>query len=122
MHNLTKKCLSLQSMSSSDPEKPEPENAEKDAESRATPETYTCNGSASRKACKHQSKRDQLEREKELLKRQQETPNQEEECQDSGTEGEDTNTELKPARGQQYLRERLTGGWKLTLNCIWGTH
>ena len=69
---------------------------EKDVESRGTPETYTCNGSASRKTCKHQSKRERLLREKELLRRQQETPNQEEECQDSGREGEDMNTKLQP--------------------------
>ncbi|KAG7229040.1 hypothetical protein INR49_013159, partial [Caranx melampygus] len=73
-------------MADPDPEKPEPENVEKDLESRGTPETYTCNGSASRKTCKHQSKRERLEREKELLKRQQEAP--EEECQDSGKEGQ----------------------------------
>lgn len=78
-----------------DPEKPEPDNMEKDLESRGTPETYTCNGSGSRKTCKHQSKRERLEREKELLKRQQEAP--EEECQDSGKEGEDT----------VYLKQKL---------------
>uniref|UniRef100_A0A4W6FC69 ATP binding cassette subfamily A member 4 n=1 Tax=Lates calcarifer TaxID=8187 RepID=A0A4W6FC69_LATCA len=50
-----------------DPEKPEPENMEKDVERRGTPETYTCNGSASRKTCKHQSKREQLEREKDYI-------------------------------------------------------
>ncbi|KAM7400259.1 hypothetical protein PAMA_004793 [Pampus argenteus] len=74
-----------------DPEKPEPENMEKDAESRGTPETYNCNGSASRKTCKHQSKRDRLEREKELLRRQEEAPNQEEEeeGQEEGKEGEE---------------------------------
>ncbi|KAM9790018.1 retinal-specific phospholipid-transporting ATPase ABCA4-like [Neosynchiropus ocellatus] len=57
------------------PEKPE---AEKDIESCGTPETYTCNGSASRKTCKHQSKREQLERKRELLRRLEEAPNQEE--------------------------------------------
>lgn len=57
---------------------------EKDVDGRGTPESYTCNGSVGRKACKHQRKRDQLEREKELLRQQEETPNQEE-CQ----EGED---------------------------------
>ncbi|XP_035527331.1 retinal-specific phospholipid-transporting ATPase ABCA4-like isoform X2 [Morone saxatilis] len=71
-------------MPNQDSEKPEPDNVQKDVESRGTPETYTCNGSASRKACKHQSKRDQLEREKELLKRQEETPDKEEEGQDTG--------------------------------------
>ncbi|XP_051260057.1 retinal-specific phospholipid-transporting ATPase ABCA4-like isoform X1 [Dicentrarchus labrax] len=75
-------------MPKQDPEKPEPDNVQKDVESNGTPETYTCNGSASRKACKHQSKREQLEREKELLKRQEETPNKEEEGQDTGTEGQ----------------------------------
>ncbi|XP_039671640.1 retinal-specific phospholipid-transporting ATPase ABCA4-like [Perca fluviatilis] len=75
-------------MAAQDPEKPEPDNVEKDVEGRSTPETYTCNGSASRKACKHQSKRDQLERERELLKRQEKTLVQEEECQDLGREGQ----------------------------------
>ncbi|XP_005476689.1 retinal-specific ATP-binding cassette transporter [Oreochromis niloticus] len=65
------------------PEKPEPENQEKDIES--TPETNTCNGSASRKICKHQSKREQRERQRELLKQQEEAPNQED-GQDSGNE------------------------------------
>ncbi|XP_068455300.1 retinal-specific phospholipid-transporting ATPase ABCA4-like isoform X1 [Clinocottus analis] len=69
-----------------DPEDPEPDNVEKDVDSGGSPETHTCNGSASR--CKHQLKRNQLERERELLKRQEETPVQEE-CQ----EGEDTETE-----------------------------
>uniref|UniRef100_A0AAQ4Q4S7 P-type phospholipid transporter n=1 Tax=Gasterosteus aculeatus aculeatus TaxID=481459 RepID=A0AAQ4Q4S7_GASAC len=58
-----------------------PENVEKDVDGRGTPESYTCNGSVGRKACKHQRKRDQLEREKELLRQQEETPNQEE-CQE----------------------------------------
>lgn len=61
-----------------------------DAEDRCTPEMYTCNGSGSRKTCKHQSKREQLEREKELLRRQEENLNQEEEAQDSGMDGEGT--------------------------------
>uniref|UniRef100_A0A8C4P0S1 ATP-binding cassette, sub-family A (ABC1), member 4b n=1 Tax=Dicentrarchus labrax TaxID=13489 RepID=A0A8C4P0S1_DICLA len=85
-HILNRKWLC--DLSPSDPEKPEPDNVQKDVESNGTPETYTCNGSASRKACKHQSKREQLEREKELLKRQEETPNKEEEGQDTGTEGQ----------------------------------
>lgn len=59
-----------------------------DVEDRCTPEMYTCNGSGSRKTCKHQSKREQLEREKELLRRQEENLNQEEEAQDSGMDGE----------------------------------
>ncbi|KAM6919010.1 retinal-specific phospholipid-transporting ATPase ABCA4-like [Xenentodon cancila] len=71
-----------------DPEKPEPENQEKDIEDRGTPETYTCNGSASRKICKHQSKREQMEREKEFLKQHEENPKQEEQGQDSGMEGQ----------------------------------
>uniref|UniRef100_A0A7N8XL60 ATP-binding cassette, sub-family A (ABC1), member 4b n=1 Tax=Mastacembelus armatus TaxID=205130 RepID=A0A7N8XL60_9TELE len=62
------------------------ENMEKDDESRGTPETNTCNGSARRKTCKHQTKRERLEREKELLRQEEQTPNQEEECQDSGKE------------------------------------
>ncbi|XP_028282913.1 retinal-specific ATP-binding cassette transporter-like [Parambassis ranga] len=76
-------------MADPDLEKAEPEIQEKDAESRGTPEMYTCNGSASRKTCKHQNKREQLERERELLKQQAETPNQQdEEAQDSGKEGQ----------------------------------
>nr|XP_046264870.1 retinal-specific phospholipid-transporting ATPase ABCA4-like [Scatophagus argus]XP_046264871.1 retinal-specific phospholipid-transporting ATPase ABCA4-like [Scatophagus argus] len=71
-----------------DPGRPEPDNVQNDVESRCTPEIYTCNGSASRKTCKHQSKRDRLEREKELLRQQEETPNQEDEAQDSGVEGQ----------------------------------
>ncbi|KAG7526745.1 retinal-specific ATP-binding cassette transporter-like isoform X1 [Solea senegalensis] len=82
-------------MAEPDPEKLEPQNVEKDAERRATPETYTCNGPGSRKhTCKHQEKREQLEREKELQRKQQqqqqqESPHQDEEqCQDSGKEGQ----------------------------------
>lgn len=86
---------------------PEPDNAQKDVESSHEPEMYTCNGSGSKKACKHQSKRDRLERERELLIRHHESPNQQEEAQDSGMEGEDTNTEEKPWR-QHGLYEGLT--------------
>ncbi|XP_008275380.1 retinal-specific ATP-binding cassette transporter-like [Stegastes partitus] len=70
------------------PQQPEQENQENDVESRGTPETYTCNGSASRKTCKHQSKRDRLEREREQMKQQQDTPNLEEEGQDAQNEGQ----------------------------------
>uniref|UniRef100_A0A671YC67 P-type phospholipid transporter n=1 Tax=Sparus aurata TaxID=8175 RepID=A0A671YC67_SPAAU len=58
---------------SPDHEMPEPDNAQKDVESSHEPEMYTCNGSGSKKACKHQSKRDRLERERELLTRHHET-------------------------------------------------
>ncbi|KAM3603993.1 uncharacterized protein V6R79_004994 [Siganus canaliculatus] len=75
-------------MTEQDPEKPEADNVQRDIEDRGTPETYTCNGSASRKTCKHQSKRDRLERERELLRQQEGTPNQEEEEQEPGAEGE----------------------------------
>nr|XP_040027065.1 retinal-specific phospholipid-transporting ATPase ABCA4-like isoform X2 [Gasterosteus aculeatus aculeatus] len=68
-------------MAGPDPENLGLENVEKDVDGRGTPESYTCNGSVGRKACKHQRKRDQLEREKELLRQQEETPNQEE-CQE----------------------------------------
>ncbi|XP_030259953.1 retinal-specific phospholipid-transporting ATPase ABCA4-like isoform X2 [Sparus aurata] len=71
-----------------DHEMPEPDNAQKDVESSHEPEMYTCNGSGSKKACKHQSKRDRLERERELLTRHHESPNQQEEAQDSGMEGQ----------------------------------
>uniref|UniRef100_A0AAQ6AAT6 ABC transporter domain-containing protein n=1 Tax=Amphiprion ocellaris TaxID=80972 RepID=A0AAQ6AAT6_AMPOC len=64
------------------------ESQEKDVESGGTPETYTCNGSASRKTCKHQSKRDRLEREREQMKQLQDTPNLEDEDQDAGKEGQ----------------------------------
>ncbi|KAI9544411.1 hypothetical protein NQZ68_001284 [Dissostichus eleginoides] len=56
---------------------------EQDVESRGSPVTHTCNGSARRKGCKHQSKREQQERERELLKRQEETQNHVEEGHDS---------------------------------------
>lgn len=59
-----------------------------DVEDRCSPEMYTCNGSGSRKTCKHQSKREQLERDKEQLRRQEESPNQQDEVQDSKAEGE----------------------------------
>ncbi|CAN9502757.1 unnamed protein product [Ophioblennius macclurei] len=75
-------------MAAQDLDKPEADNQDKDVESRGTPETYTCNGSGSRKACKHQSKRERLEREREILRRQEETPNQEEGPQGSGKEGQ----------------------------------
>uniref|UniRef100_A0A8D3DFC4 ATP-binding cassette, sub-family A (ABC1), member 4b n=1 Tax=Scophthalmus maximus TaxID=52904 RepID=A0A8D3DFC4_SCOMX len=75
-------------MDDADPEKPEPENTENDVESIGTPEMFTCNGSGSRKNCKHQGKREQLEREKELLTRQQGTPDQDDECGDTGKEGQ----------------------------------
>ncbi|XP_040027065.2 retinal-specific phospholipid-transporting ATPase ABCA4 isoform X2 [Gasterosteus aculeatus] len=68
-------------MAGPDPENLGLENVEKDVDGRGTPESYTCNGSVGRKACKHQRKRDQLEREKELLRQQEETPNQEK-CQE----------------------------------------
>ncbi|XP_073347051.1 retinal-specific phospholipid-transporting ATPase ABCA4-like isoform X1 [Pagrus major] len=73
-----------------DHEMPEPDNVQKDVESLHAPETpgYICNGSGSKKTCKHQSKRDRLEREREVLTRQQESPNQQEEAQDSGAEGQ----------------------------------
>ncbi|KAM4605225.1 retinal-specific phospholipid-transporting ATPase ABCA4-like [Polymixia lowei] len=60
------------------PEEPGPQDMDKDAESRHSPEAYTCNGSGSRKTCKHQDKRDRMEREREMLKRQEEEPHQEE--------------------------------------------
>ncbi|KAM8851376.1 retinal-specific phospholipid-transporting ATPase ABCA4-like isoform 1-T1 [Spinachia spinachia] len=68
-------------MAGQDPENLRPDNVEKDVHGSATPESHTCNGSAGRKACKHQRKRDQLQREKELLRQQEESPNQEE-CQE----------------------------------------
>ncbi|XP_017266543.1 retinal-specific phospholipid-transporting ATPase ABCA4-like isoform X2 [Kryptolebias marmoratus] len=75
-------------MSDQDSKKPEVGNQELDVESRTAPEMYTCNGSASKKTCKHQSKRERMEREKELLRLQEESPNPEEEGQDPGIEGQ----------------------------------
>lgn len=107
--------MSLPSAPFSDPEKPEPPNVEKDAESRCTPEMYACNGSASRKTCKHQHKRERLERERELLRRQEETPNQEEEeVQEEGTEGEDTNAETLYVVGNTL---RTSSGQDLQDSC-----
>ncbi|KAM9719976.1 retinal-specific phospholipid-transporting ATPase ABCA4-like isoform 2-T2 [Menidia menidia] len=74
-------------MDRQDLQKPEPENQE-DVESVDTPETPTCNGSASKKTCKHQRRREQLEREREQLRRQEESPNLEEEHEDCEKEGQ----------------------------------
>ncbi|XP_007564272.1 retinal-specific ATP-binding cassette transporter isoform X1 [Poecilia formosa] len=82
-----KPAPSYQETTDQDSKKPEAENQELDVESRGTPETYTCNGSASKKTCKHQSKRERLERERELLKQQQKNPVQEEEDPNAGSEG-----------------------------------
>ena len=66
------------------PERPEAAAADeeeqlKDAESLGNPETFHCNGSASRQNCKHQDKRERLEKQREQLRRQQqEEENQEE--------------------------------------------
>ncbi|KAM4557505.1 retinal-specific phospholipid-transporting ATPase ABCA4-like [Fundulus diaphanus] len=73
-------------MANEDAKKLEAENQELDVESGDAPETNTCNGSASKKNCKHQSKRERLERERELLKQQEQTPNQEE-AEAAGDEG-----------------------------------
>ncbi|KAM3865832.1 retinal-specific phospholipid-transporting ATPase ABCA4-like [Diretmus argenteus] len=64
---------SLPYMADQGPGKPRAEDTEKEVGST---DTYTCNGSGSKKTCKHQDKRDQLEREKELLRRQEGEPNQ----------------------------------------------
>ncbi|XP_077412565.1 retinal-specific phospholipid-transporting ATPase ABCA4 isoform X2 [Vanacampus margaritifer] len=63
---------------------PEADKAEKDPESGGSP-AETCNGSASRKTCKHQNKRERLEQEKEWLRLQEEE--EEEEKAPGGTEG-----------------------------------
>ncbi|XP_019712472.1 retinal-specific ATP-binding cassette transporter-like isoform X2 [Hippocampus comes] len=62
-----------------DPVAPETDVAEKDPESGGT-----CNGSASRNACKHQSKRERLEREKEWLRHHEEE--EEEKKEEDGEE------------------------------------
>ncbi|XP_055359678.1 retinal-specific phospholipid-transporting ATPase ABCA4-like isoform X2 [Betta splendens] len=102
-------------------ERPEPENTEKDIESRGTPETNTCNGT-SRKACKHQSKRERLQREKELLRHQEESPHHEEQCQDSGKEVP-LFFEPEPVglrRGVQILEltKAFPGGSRPAVNCL----
>ncbi|XP_056149332.1 retinal-specific phospholipid-transporting ATPase ABCA4 [Lampris incognitus] len=69
---------SFPDMAAQGPERLSAECMERDVGSMGTPETYTCNGS--RKTCKHQQKRERLERERELHKQQEEQPNQEEDC------------------------------------------
>ncbi|XP_061694281.1 retinal-specific phospholipid-transporting ATPase ABCA4 [Syngnathoides biaculeatus] len=71
-----------------EPVAPEVEKAEKDPESGGGPTdtVNNCNGSTSRKTCKHQSKRERLEREKEWLRRQEED-NKEEDKENEGQEG-----------------------------------
>ncbi|CAL8346561.1 unnamed protein product [Merluccius merluccius] len=61
------------------PEKPEVQEEEERDKDAETPEMYHCNGSGSRKTCKHQDKRERLERQRELHRRQEEEHNQEEE-------------------------------------------
>uniref|UniRef100_A0AAQ5ZUX9 ABC transporter domain-containing protein n=1 Tax=Amphiprion ocellaris TaxID=80972 RepID=A0AAQ5ZUX9_AMPOC len=55
---------------------------------RPTPSHSEMTDQASRKTCKHQSKRDRLEREREQMKQLQDTPNLEDEDQDAGKEGQ----------------------------------
>ncbi|RVE62121.1 hypothetical protein OJAV_G00177550 [Oryzias javanicus] len=69
------------------PAEAEPENQQKEEENRDTPET--CNGSASRKTCKHQSRRERLQREKEVLKQQQQQQQEEEEEEEEAAAQED---------------------------------
>ncbi|XP_053185826.1 retinal-specific phospholipid-transporting ATPase ABCA4-like isoform X2 [Scomber japonicus] len=103
-----------------DQENPEPENMEKDTASMGTPDT--CNGTADRKVCKHQSIRDRIEREKELLRRQEETPNQDEEGQDSGKEGqlffESDPVGLVLGVEIQDLVKVFNGGSRPAVNCL----
>ncbi|XP_061652253.1 retinal-specific phospholipid-transporting ATPase ABCA4 isoform X3 [Phyllopteryx taeniolatus] len=63
-----------------EPVAPEADKAEKDPESGGAPTdtVNTCNGSACRKTCKHQNKRERLEREKEWLRRQEDDEKEEE--------------------------------------------
>ncbi|KAM6920758.1 retinal-specific phospholipid-transporting ATPase ABCA4-like [Lycodopsis pacificus] len=100
-----------------DPETPETGNVEKDTDSRGTPETYTCNGSAGRKACKHQRKRDQLERERELLGRQEETPNQED-CQEGQSFFEPEPLGLVMGVQIQDLVKVYDGSCRPAVNCL----
>uniref|UniRef100_A0A7N6A402 P-type phospholipid transporter n=1 Tax=Anabas testudineus TaxID=64144 RepID=A0A7N6A402_ANATE len=113
---------SLKYLSPTDPEKPEPENMDKDVESRETPDTNICNGSACRKTCKHQSKRERLEREREILRRQEQSPNQEEECQDSGKEVqlffEPEPVGLKMGVHIQDLVKVFRGSSRPAVNCL----
>ncbi|XP_069013979.1 retinal-specific phospholipid-transporting ATPase ABCA4-like [Embiotoca jacksoni] len=69
-------------MTDQDPEIPETENQK----SRCNSERYTCNSSGTSKTCKHQGKREWLERVKELQRRREESPNQEEEDPNSNRE------------------------------------
>ncbi|KAK9538762.1 hypothetical protein VZT92_003912 [Zoarces viviparus] len=100
-----------------DPETPETGNVEKDTDSRGTPETYTCNGSAGRKACKHQRKRDQLERERELLTRHEETPNQED-CQEGQLFFEPEPLGLVMGVQIQDLVKVYDGSCRPAVNCL----
>ncbi|XP_068594222.1 retinal-specific phospholipid-transporting ATPase ABCA4-like [Cebidichthys violaceus] len=104
-------------MADQDPENPEADNVEKDTDSRGTPETYTCNGSVSRKACKHQRKRDQLERERELLRRQEETPNQED-CQEGQLFFEPEPLGLVMGVQIQDLMKVYDGSCRPAVNCL----
>ncbi|XP_031720819.1 retinal-specific phospholipid-transporting ATPase ABCA4-like isoform X1 [Anarrhichthys ocellatus] len=99
------------------PETPETGNLEKDTDSRGTPETYTCNGSAGRKACKHQRKRDQLERERELLRRHEETPN-EEDCQEGQLFFEPEPLGLVMGVQIQDLMKVYDGSCRPAVNCL----
>lgn len=72
---------------------PETDKAEKDPESGGT-----CNGSASRNACKHQSKRERLEREKEWLRLHEEE--EEEKKEEDGEENANGRQE-----GEEALRQ-----------------
>ncbi|XP_075953776.1 retinal-specific phospholipid-transporting ATPase ABCA4-like isoform X3 [Anarhichas minor] len=92
-------------------------NVEKDTDSRGTPETYTCNGSAGRKACKHQRKRDQLERERELLRRHEETPN-EEDCQEGQLFLEPEPLGLVMGVQIQDLMKVYDGSCRPAVNCL----
>ncbi|XP_055084646.1 LOW QUALITY PROTEIN: retinal-specific phospholipid-transporting ATPase ABCA4-like [Periophthalmus magnuspinnatus] len=70
-----------------DVERPEPNRADKDTESADIPDMSNCNGSGSRKTCKHQHKRDRITREREVLRQQEDSPHMEE-VPESNNEGQ----------------------------------
>ena len=80
-------------------------------ESLGHPETLHCNGSASRHTCKHQDKRERLERQREQLRRQQqeeENPEQQPTDQQGGAG--------KRCRMVEVLEAFLS---PLPLACVW---
>ncbi|XP_072296815.1 retinal-specific phospholipid-transporting ATPase ABCA4-like [Eucyclogobius newberryi] len=63
--------------------RPDPDRADKDAESAGTPEMHNCNGSGNR-TCKHQDKRDRITRERDVQR-----PQEQSQCQEEAPESSD---------------------------------